>query len=423
MRLLYTLAIAAALPFALARLWWRGRAEPLYREQVGERFGLYGVDRSSPLLWIHAVSVGEARAAEPLVHALGREFADHRILVTCTTAGGRATLKQLYGESVLIAWLPYDLPGTVQRFLEYFRPQLGILMETELWPNLIAQCERHGVPLLLANARLSAKSAGGYRRWRSLARPALGSLAAVCAQSEADAARLRDLGARHVEVTGNLKFDVTLDPALLSAGRAWRAEVGRPVLLLASTRDGEEELLLAATGGQTSRSVPGPLIVVVPRHARRFDEVAKWAQSRRSAQRLPAPSDRVHLGDTMGEMPFYYAACELAVIGGSFAPLGGQNLIEALAAGAPVIVGPHMYNFAEATALALAAGAAVQVADAPGAMRRAAELLDNGAARTRMSEAGKALCAAHRGATARHLAACRRLLEIGERARSRMRRD
>jgi 3-deoxy-D-manno-octulosonic-acid transferase len=398
--------MAAAMPFALARLWWRGRAEPLYREEIGERFGHYRVDRSSPMLWIHAVSVGEARAAEPLVRALGREFADHRILVTCTTAGGRATLKQLYGESVLIAWVPYDLPGSVQRFLEYFRPRLGILMETELWPNLIAQCERHGVPLVLANARLSEKSAGGYRRWQRLARPALASLAAVCAQSEADAARLRDLGARQVEVTGNLKFDVTLDPALLEAGRAWRAELGRPVVLLASTRDGEEELLLAPA------DIGRALIVVVPRHARRFDEVAKWAQSRRSVQRLPAPGERVYLGDTMGEMAFYYAACDVAVIGGSFAPLGGQNLIEALAAGAPVVVGPHMYNFAEATALAIAAGAAVQVADAAAAMRRAVALLEDAAARARMSEAGKALCAAHRGATERHLAACRRLLGI-----------
>jgi 3-deoxy-D-manno-octulosonic-acid transferase len=411
-RLLYTLAVVAALPFALARLWWRGRAEPLYREEIGERFGFYGIDRSSPLLWIHAVSVGEARAAEPLVRALGEQFADHRILITCTTAGGRATLKQVYGGSVLIAWLPYDLPGTVQRFLEYFRPRLGILMETELWPNLIAQAARNGVPLLLANARLSEKSAGGYRRWQRLARPALGSLAAVCAQSAADAARLRELGARNVEVTGNLKFDVTLDPALISAGRAWRADVGRPMVLLASTREGEEQLLLATT------DLGRALIVVVPRHARRFDEVAKWAQSRRSAQRLPAPDDRVYLGDTMGEMAFYYAACDVALIGGSFAPLGGQNLIEALAAGAPVIVGPHMYNFAEATSLALQAGAALQVADARAAMRRAAELVDDSAARAQMSAAGKALCAAHRGATERHLAACRRLLQFGDGART-----
>jgi 3-deoxy-D-manno-octulosonic-acid transferase len=184
------------------------------------------------------------------------------------------------------------------------------------------------------------------------------------------------------------------------------------VVLLASTREGEEESLLAAA------DLGRALIVVVPRHARRFDEVGKWAQSRRSAQRMPPPGHRVHLGDTMGEMAFYYAACDVAIIGGSFAPLGGQNLIEALAAGAPVVVGPHMYNFAEATALALAAGAAVQVADAQAAMRRAADLLDDGAARGRMSEAGKAFCAAHRGATERHLAACRRVLELGDGARS-----
>jgi 3-deoxy-D-manno-octulosonic-acid transferase len=283
-------------------------------------------------------------------------------------------------------------------------------METELWPNLLAQCSRHGVPVLLANARLSAHSARGYRRWGALARPAIGALAAVCAQTAEDAARLRELGARNVEVTGNLKFDVEPNASQLAAGRAWRAEVARPVVLLASTREGEEEMLLAGAGGQTLRSVPHALVLVVPRHARRFDEVARLTQSRRTQAPLPAAGDRVHLGDTMGEMFFYYAACDVAVIGGSFAPLGGQNLIEALAAGAPVIVGPHMYNFAEATRLAVAAGAAVQARDARQAMARAAELLADERARRRMSEAGKALCAAHRGATARHLAVCRLLL-------------
>jgi 3-deoxy-D-manno-octulosonic-acid transferase len=405
-RALYTLFLRIALPFVLLRLWWRGRAEPLYREGLAERFGRYGGDRPEKLVWIHAVSVGEARAAQPLVHALAGAFTDHAILVTCTTAAGRETLKQLYGESVLAAYVPYDLPEAVQRFLEYYRPRLGILMETELWPNLLAQCARHRVPVLLANARLSEKSARRYQRWKSLARPAVGALAAVCAQSTEDAARLRELGARNVEVTGNLKFDVELNAAQLSAGRAWRAEIARPMVLLASTREGEEELLLR-------HALPdGTLTVVVPRHARRFDEAAQWAQSRRSRQPLPGVTDRVHLGDTMGEMAFYYAACDVAVIGGSFAPLGGQNLIEALAAGAPVIVGPHMYNFAEATRLALAAGAALQVADAPEAMAQAARLLADGEARRRMSEAGKSLCATHRGATARHLAVCRRLLGL-----------
>jgi len=406
-RALYTLFLRALLPLVLLRLWWRGRAEPLYREAVGERFGRYSVDeRPERLIWLHAVSVGEARAAAPLVRALAGAYADHRILITCTTAAGRETIKQLYGESVLVAYLPYDLPAAVQHFLEHYRPRLGILMETELWPNLLAQCARHGVPVMLANARMSAKSASGYHRWRSLTQPAFAALAAVCAQTTDDAERIRALGARAVEVTGNLKFDVEPNPSQLAAGRTWRERVARPVVLLASTRDGEEEPLLAAA------TLERVLIVVVPRHARRFDEVASWAQSRRTQAPLPAPTDRVHLGDTMGEMAFYYAACDVAVIGGSFAPLGGQNLIEALAAGAPVIVGPHMYNFAEATRLALAAGAALQASDARDAMARAAELLTDERARRRMSDAGKALCAAHRGATARQLAACQRILGL-----------
>ena len=404
MRTLYTLLLRLVLPLVLARLWWRGRAEPLYREAVGERLGHYDGDRPEKLIWIHAVSVGESRAAAPLVRALAGAFADHGILMTCTTAAGRETIKQVYGESVLVAYLPYDLPEAVQHFLEYYRPRLGILMETELWPNLLAQCARNGVPMLLANARLSMRSARGYRRWGALARPAIGALAGVCAQTAQDAARLRELGARNVEVTGNLKFDVEPDAAQLAAGRAWRARLARPVVLLASTREDEEDPLLAAARFERA------LLVVVPRHARRFDEVARWAQSRRTQAPLPAPGDRVHLGDTMGEMAFYYAACDVAVIGGSFAPLGGQNLIEALAAGAPVIVGPHMYNFAEATRLAVAAGAAVQVRDTRQAMERAAQLLADDDARARMSEAGRTLCAAHRGATARHLAVCHRLL-------------
>jgi 3-deoxy-D-manno-octulosonic-acid transferase len=402
--MLYTVLLRLALPFLLVRLWWRGRAEPGYRDAVTERFGIYRGERPERLLWIHAVSVGEARAAEPLVRALAGALPEQRILMTCTTAAGRETIRQLYGESVLVAYLPYDFPESTQGFLEYFRPRLGVLMETEIWPNLLAQCARQGVPVMLANARLSERSARGYRRLRPLVQPAFASLAAVCAQSAADAERLRALGTRAVEVTGNLKFDVEPDASQLAAGRAWRAAVARPVILLASTREGEERLLLDAAPAAQA------LLVVVPRHPRRFDEVAALAQSRRSRQPMADPGDRVHLGDTMGEMAFYYGACDVAIIGGSFAPLGGQNLIEALACGAPVIVGPHMYNFAEATQLALEAGAALQVADPGKAMQAAQRLLGAEDARRRMSEAGRNLCAAHRGATARHLAACRRLL-------------
>ena len=407
MRTLYTILLRLALPFLMLRLWWRGRREPGYRQSIPERFGIYRSDKPDRLIWIHAVSVGEARAAEPLVRALTGALPNYNILITCTTAAGRETIKQVYGESALTVFLPYDFPETAQAFLEYFRPRLAIVMETEVWPNLLAQCAANGVPVMLANARLSEKSAQGYRRWRPLAEPAFASLAAVCAQSVSDAERLRSLGARSVDVTGNLKFDVTPDRTQVAAGAAWRKTLGRPVILLASTREGEESMLLASRPSD-SRT----LIVVVPRHQRRFDEVAALADSRRSRQPMPGAGDRVHLGDSMGEMAFYYGACDIAVIGGSFAPLGGQNLIEALATGAPVIVGPHMYNFAEATELALQAGAAMQVPDAAAAISAALELLVNDAKRQRMSEAGRELCNAHRGATARHLATCRRLLRL-----------
>ena len=399
MRTLYTILLRLALPFILVRLWLRGRREPGYRHAVSERFGVYRGEKPEKLVWVHAVSVGEVRAAAPLVRSLMGLLPDHRMLVTCTTAAGRETLKQVYGDSVLSAYLPYDYPEAVQAFLQYFSPRLGILMETEVWPNLLAACAARGVPVVLANARLSEKSARGYLRFRSLAQPAFASLALTCAQSEADAMRLRSVGARRVEVTGNLKFDVGPDPEQLAAGRAWRAALGRPVLLLASTREGEETLLLNQI--PSSKDL---LVLVVPRHPQRFDEVAPLAQSRRTRDPMPKPEHRVHLGDTMGEMPFYYAACDVALIGGSFAPLGGQNLIEALAAGAPVVVGPSMFNFAEATRLALEAGAAVQAGDAAAAVKRALALLHDARQRRHMSEAGRKLCQRHRGATERHLA-------------------
>jgi 3-deoxy-D-manno-octulosonic-acid transferase len=398
-RALYTVLFRLALPLILVRLLLRGRREPGYRQAVSERFGVYRGEKPAKLVWVHAVSVGEARAAEPLVRGIMARLPDHRILVTCTTAAGRETLKQVYGDSILSAYLPYDYPEAVQAFLAHFAPRLGVLMETEVWPNLLAGCAAKGVPVVLANARLSEKSARGYLRWRSLAEPAFGSLALVCAQSEADAARLRSVGARRVEVTGNLKFDVGPDPEQLAAGRAWRAALGRPVLLLASTREGEEILLLKEISSNKDL-----LVLVVPRHPQRFGEVAPLAQGRRTRDPAPAPAHRVYLGDTMGEMPFYYAACDVAIIGGSFAPLGGQNLIEALAAGAPVVVGPHMFNFVEATRLALEARAAIQAADAASAVKRALELLHDARERRHMSEAGRKLCQAHRGATGRHLA-------------------
>ncbi len=422
-RLLYTLAIRLAAPLILARLWWRGRREPLYRRHVGERFGYYREGKPSrPVIWIHAVSVGEARASVALVRSLAAAHADHDMLLTCMTAAGRESLKELHGagavlhgEAVHIAWLPYDYPGAVSRFLEHFRPRLGVLVETEIWPNLLSACAGRGVPVLLANARMSEKSALGYQRWEGLSRPAIASLASVCAQSEDDAQRLRALGALRVEVAGNLKFDSAPDEQKRAEGAAWRARLARPLLLLASTREGEEKLLLDAMPDWDEKL----LVLVVPRHPRRFDEVAFLAQSRRSRDPVPAPQDRVYLGDSMGEMDFYYAAADVAVIGGSFVPRGGQNLIEACAAGVPVVLGPSMFNFAEATRLALDAGAAVQVANAAEAIREAMQLLSNAETRKTMGAAGRKLCDARRGATKRHLLLCEELLKTSAREQGR----
>jgi 3-deoxy-D-manno-octulosonic-acid transferase len=417
---LYSAALYAALPFLLARLWWRGRREPAYRRRIGERLGLYpepvgGASPERALAWVHAVSVGEARASAPLVRALAAEPQRCEVLLTCTTAAGRETLVSLHGKDARVVWLPWDTPGAVRRFLEHFRPSLGVLVETEVWPNLIAACRARGIPLMLASARLSGRSARRYARAAALVRPAFRALSAVCAQSEDDAERLRALGARAVEVCGNLKFDVSPDAAKLAEGAAFRAALGgRQVLLLASTREGEEAMLLDALGAPPRET----LLVVVPRHPARFDEVERLLIARglrvaRRSRRADAEA-QVLLGDTLGEMDFYYAAADVALVGGSFAPLGGQNLIEALAAGAPVVLGPYMFNFAEATRLALQAGAAVQAPDAAAAVREARALLADPARRRAMGEAGRRLCAAHRGATERHLARCRALLQQGQ---------
>ncbi|MGH8687179.1 MAG: lipid IV(A) 3-deoxy-D-manno-octulosonic acid transferase [Burkholderiales bacterium] len=413
MRSLYTWLLYAALPWALARLWWRGRREPGYRDHVEERFGASDLEPGARLLWVHAVSVGEVRASAPLVRALQRAYGDHTLLVTCMTAAGREAAKQVFGETALVAYAPYDLPHAVRRFLDHFRPRLGVLMETEIWPNLIESCRVDGVPLMLANARLSQRSARRYLRFGRLAARAFGTLSAACVQGAADARRLRRLGARDVTIAGNLKFDVEPDPGKSAEGRAFRAALRhRKVLLLASTREGEEERLLA----ECVAVDPDALLVLVPRHPQRFDAVAAIAQrlglssARRSLAEAPHQGRRLYLGDTMGEMAFYYALCDVAVIGGSFEPLGGQNLIEACAAGVPAVVGPHMFNFADVTRLAVRAQAALQVGDAHAAIEAARALLADPARCASMGVAGKRLCARHQGATVRHLDVCRRLL-------------
>ena len=414
-RLGYRLLLWLAFPWALLHLWWRGRRQPGYRAHVAERFGRYRVSPVRPVIWLHAVSVGETRAAEPLVRALAAHYPGHELLLTQMTPTGRETAQQLFGDMATIVYLPYDYPGAVARFLTRFRPRLGILMETEIWFNLIEACALRGVPLLLANARLSEKSARGYARVAPLARAALGRLAMVGAQTREDAERLARLGAQTVEVTGNLKFDVVPAPQLLALGAELKQRIGaRPVLLAASTRAGEEELVLDALG---RIRVEGLLLLLVPRHPQRFGEVALLLEkrelnyARRSDNRALSADCRVLLGDSMGEMAAYYTACDLAFIGGSLLPYGGQNLIEACALGRALVFGPHMYNFGEASRLALAAGAAVEVGDAGVLAQRAEDLLGDKARLERMSQAALAFGRAHQGATARNLAICARLLQ------------
>ncbi len=415
MRVLYSLLLWGALPWVLVRLWWRGRREPGYRRHIAERFGRYAYKTNKPVIWLHAVSVGEVRAAEPLVRALAARHPDHQIVLTQMTATGRATAEQLFGASVHCCYLPYDYGFAVERFVEHFKPRLGVLMETEIWFNLIGGCRQRGVPLLLANARLSEKSARGYAVVAALAREALQGLSAVAAQSAGDAARLETLGAVGVEVTGNLKFDVEVTAAMRELGAQFRRRYGsgRPVLLAASTRDGEEALLLRAL---EAHPVPRLLCVIVPRHPQRFEAVAALIAAsghgvvRRSENRDIPPDCAVVLGDSMGEMAAYFGASDVAFVGGSLLPYGGQNFIEACALGIPVLLGPFTHNFAKASEDALAAGAAAGVVDAASLVACATEILGNPAGAADMSAAGIRFFAAHRGATGRTMAICERLL-------------
>ena len=412
MRWFYSLLWWVSLPLVLMRLWWRGRKEPGYRQHIAERLGFY--DESPPshegrLIWLHAVSVGETRAAEPLIRELLDVFPDCGLLLTHMTPTGRAAGRELYGkygERLRQVYLPYDTGWMVRRFLKHFRPRLCILMETEVWPNLIAQCNAHQVPVALVNARLSARSLARAGRFGGLLQQAAKGIAFIAAQTEADAERLRQAGAASVEVTGNIKFDVCPTPAMLDAGAAMHTRFGaRRVLLCASTREGEEALILDALA---QAPLGDALLVLVPRHPQRFDVVAReieargLAYRRRSSLGYEVPPDvKVVLGDSMGEMFAYYVAADLAFIGGSLLPLGGQNLIEACAVGTPVLVGEHTFNFAAVSNDAVAAGAAIRVHDANAMLQQAAALLVDDDTRRAMGMRAREYALQHRGATAR----------------------
>ena len=395
-------------PVYVLRLWWRGRAEPLYHHAIGERLGNYRGLPKAGALWVHAVSLGETRAAAVLIDALRRQQPTLHLLLTHSTATGREAGQALLREGDAQAWLPYDTPGVVRRFFTQFRPAVGVLMETEIWPNLLHAARVAGVPMVLANARLSARSYRKGQRLAAVMYPAAASLTLVLAQTEDDAARLRDSGAREVLVCGNLKFDIAPDETLLARGRTWRTQLARSVVLAAVTREGEEAMLLAAWAQLPAAG--RPLLLIVPRHPQRFDEVVSLVQSAglvpaRRSQWTDVPDDAacaadVWIGDSMGEMPLYYAAADVALLGGSFAPLGGQNLIEAAACACPVVMGPHTFNFAEAAELSLAAGASLRVADMAEGVSRAMALARNGE-REAFARRAVAFAAQHRGAALR----------------------
>jgi 3-deoxy-D-manno-octulosonic-acid transferase len=415
-RAFYSLLVSGAQLFLRRKLRRRGRAEPGYLHAMEERFGIY-TDKAQPgALWIHAVSLGETRAAAILIERLRSLKPDLRILLTHGTATGRAEGERLLREGDQQAWLPWDTPRAVRRFLNHFQPSAGVLMETEVWPNLIAAARARGLALVLANARLSEKSLAKARQLARLSRPAYASLTAVWAQTEVDAQRLAQAGATVKGVFGNLKFDASPDAAQIDQGRRWRTDGGRHVVMFASSREGEEadffRVLKAnrelAQAGWARRSTdliePQMQWLVVPRHPQRFDEVAALAAqygfsvSRRSQWTAQPEVADVWVGDSLGEMPLYYGLAHAALLGGSFAPLGGQNLIEAAACGCPVVMGPHTFNFAEAAQLAQEAGAAVRVQSMEEGVRTAVALAGNVMQRGAAVQAATAFCAAHQGA-------------------------
>jgi 3-deoxy-D-manno-octulosonic-acid transferase len=410
---LYSLLWWCLLPLVLLRLVWLGRREPGYRAHIAERLGRYKTKPAAPLIWLHAVSVGETRAAEPLVGALLAEYPGCHLLMTHMTPTGRATGKALFGDEprVVQAYLPYDNLSMTANFIRHYRPRIGLLMETEVWPSLLASCELEGVPVALINARLSERSLRRGQRFASLLGDAAKRFALVAAQTQEDATRLAAMGARHVQVTGNLKFDVDIPEAMRAAGISLRRQIGiRPVLLCASTREGEEALLLA--GYMKATLPPDFLLMIVPRHPQRFAEVAKLfedqglrvvCKSQLKGEAMPADA-QVLVGDTMGEMVAYYSACDFAFIGGSLLPLGGQNLIEACACGKPVLLGPHTFNFAQASEEAIAQGAALRVYDAAQVFRIAFDLLMERERLEQMSQAAMYFAGSSVGATARTLA-------------------
>ena len=412
-RYLYTLAYYLAIPGLLLRLWWRSvRYNREYRARWQQRFGFIPRLEAAKVIWVHAVSMGETLAAVPLIKALLARYPDYRIVLTSTTPTGAAQAAKHFGEQVMAIYTPYDLPSCVNRFLNRVHPTLGIILETELWPNLLAACSRHKLTLMLANARLSEHSCRGYRRIPALVREMINSFAVIAAQAQSDGQRFLSLGLEphRLRMTGNIKFDIQLAPDLTMRGQALRAEWGmaRPVWVAASTHEGEETLLLTAL--QTvRRQFPDLLFILIPRHPERFAKVgqeciqAGYRVVFRSQGEPVTAETEILLGDTMGEVMLFYAAADLAFVGGSFVAVGGHNLIEPAILGVAVLTGPHLHNFVDISQLLLHAGGARVVADADSLSAAVNDLLRNPDARTQMGQLGRQAVMANTGALSKHL--------------------
>ena len=410
MRYLYTVAMYLVTPLLLLRLLFRGVRTQPYRRRWPERFGFFKPPGFLGSLWIHAVSVGEVNAAAPLIRALRADYPNAPLVVTTVTPTGSARVHQLFGRSVFHVYLPYDLPFAVDRFLRRVHPRLALIVETEIWPNLYFACAQRGIPLMIVNARLSRRSLRGYRPLRALARSALACVRVIAAQSRADAARYRLLGAdpQQIVVTGNMKFDMPIPRDAVAQGADMRTHWGsaRSVWIAASTHEGEEQAVLDAHS-EVLAARPDALLLLAPRHPERFRLVEHVVRSQgftlatRSAQGAPLAGDQVFVIDAMGQLMPYFAAADVAFIGGSLVPIGGHNVLEPAALGTPALVGPHTFNFDEITLSLIGQGGAARVSNSGELAQRVLALLDDEPARQRMGRAAQAVFERERGAVGR----------------------
>jgi 3-deoxy-D-manno-octulosonic-acid transferase len=421
-RTLYTVLFHLGLPFIALRLWLRSRKAPAYAQRIGERFALGLPPMQRGGIWVHAVSVGESIAAAPMVRALLAQYPQLPITITSMTPTGSERIRSMFANDPRIqhCYLPYDFPWAAARFLKHIQPKIGVIMETELWPNHIHQCAKQGIPTVLANARLSERSARGYGRFAKLTRPMLGEVSLFAVQTQAEAQRFLDLGARPecVAVTGSIKFDLTIDPALLERATQLRAQwqaLDRPVWIAASTHEGEDQIVLAAHR-QLLTTHPDALLILVPRHLERFDSVFEMSRLqglstvRRSTASLVTAADSVLVGDTMGELLFLYALADIAFVGGSLVPTGGHNLLEPAALAKPLLSGTHLFNFLEIAALMRTAGALEEVSDATSLAMAVQRLVEQPALARDMGDAGLSVMKANQGALQRLLEGIARLI-------------